>query len=199
MTAQLIQRRRSRGGQAMMELLVGIIALVVILVGIVQLGEGGFQQLNTIFAALRDASQNAISGQASGTPYMMIQDWADGRDQLAYTADDQAVYVASSSFYNLARNALSEPVDYPAYAPYQQFGQYNFASRLDPGAMTTSGWAIPGLSSRDLTTGGVYEHEQPDAQTPSVQFGDALQRLVYDSDKITVRSEVYLPPLSGSW
>ncbi|MBI5394744.1 MAG: hypothetical protein HZA91_05535 [Verrucomicrobia bacterium] len=192
----LLKSHRSRAGQAMAEMVLALVAMVVIMVGIVTLGEGGYHQIASMLAALRDASTGAILGASSGETYPLVQDWDAGADNRNYTPDDRANYTSQASLYTTSRTALSQvgngqPFDYPNYnLGIQQFDQHNLTTQIPNGAVT-GGWSTPGIDTRDLTLGGIERGSE------RVEFGNALQRLVYDADKITIRNEVYWPQLSN--
>ncbi len=192
----LLKSHRSRAGQAMAELVLALVAMVVIMVGIVTLGEGGYHQIASMFIALRDASEGAILGVSSGETYPLIQDWDAGSDDRNYTPDDRANYTGQSSLYTISRTTLSQvgngqPLDYPNYTlGVAAFDQHNLTTQIPNGAVT-GGWSTPGVDSRNLTLGSIERGSE------RVEFGNALQRLVYGADKITIRNEVYWPQLSN--
>jgi hypothetical protein len=180
----------------MAEMILALLAMVVIMVGIVTFGEGGYHQIASMLTALSDASQGAIAGTSSGETYPLIQDWDAGTDNRNYTPDDRANYTGQSSFYTTSRTALSQtgngqPLDYPNYnLGVPPFDQHNLATQIPSGAVT-GGWSTPGIDSRNMTLGGIERGSE------RVDFGDALQRLVYGADKISIRNEVYWPVLSN--
>jgi len=192
----LLKPHPAQAGQAMAEMVLALVAMVVIMVGIVTLGEGGYHQIASMLTALSDASTGAILGASSGETYPLIQDWDAGSDNRNYTPDDRAIYTGQSSFYTLSRSALSQtgngrPLDYPNYnLGNPPFDQNNLTTQIPNGAVT-GGWSTPGIDSRNISAGDIERGSE------RVDFGDALQRLVYGADKITIRNEVYWPVLSN--
>lgn len=175
----------------MAEMILALLAMVVIMVGIVTFGEGGYHQIASMLTALSDASQGAIMGASSGETYPLIQDWDAGSDNRNYTPDDRAIYTGQSSFYANSRAALSSPLDYPNYRTgIPAFDQHNLTAQI-PNGVVTGGWSTPGIDSRNMSLGGIERGSE------RVDFGDALQRLVYGADKISIRNEVYWPVLSN--
>ena len=189
-----------------MELLAGIVALIVVMVGIITFGEGGYHWLSSMVEAAANAGEQAISDQSVGTagtqPFVM--DWDKGKDDLAYTMDDKRTDGDWKAFLDIAQNSLSPSS--PQTPPRIKYMEYdnthntytynilnNFVSKLD--ATTTQGWLI-GQSLPNQHQWALGRIDRQDGRAP-IDFGDAFQSLVYGSDSIKLQSEVYLPPLSN--
>ncbi|MFA6562127.1 MAG: hypothetical protein WCV00_09505 [Verrucomicrobiia bacterium] len=206
-------KRQLQTGQAMLELLVGIIAMIVILVGIITFGEGGYHWLTSMTEAAGTAWGQAISDSSvtlaqASAPQQVLQTWVNnsgqtqrmrelGLDNMNYTFQDVAVSGDASAFYATARQTLNESVaggtyiDYLNYtAPYLQI-QPVF-SRAFNNQTTTSGWLI-GQSTHRFALGRIDRQDGNGV----VEFGSALQSLVYGRDSINLQSQVFLPPITN--
>jgi len=196
-----------------MELLVGIIAMIVLLVGIITFGEGGFHWLTSMTEAAGTAwgqaiSDNSVTMSQATAPQQVLQTWANtsgqtqrmrelGLDNLNYTFQDVAVAGDASAFYTTAQRTLNQSIaggtyiDYLNYnAPYLQ-SQPVFARAFGNQA-STSGWLI-GLSTHRFALGRIDRQDGNGV----VEFGSALQQLVYGRDSINLQSQVFLPPITN--
>lgn len=196
----------------MLELLVGIIAMVVIFVSIVTFGEGGYHWLTSMTEAAGTAwgqaiSDNSVAIAQASAPQQVLQTWINtsgqtqrmqelGLDNLNYTFQDVALAGNSSAFYTTARQTLNESIaggtyiDYLNYtAPYLQ-SQPVFSQAFN-NQTTTSGWVI-GQSTHTFALGRIDRQDGNGV----IEFGSALQRLVYGRDSINLQSTVYLPPIA---
>lgn len=194
----------------MLELLVGIIAMVVIFVAIITFGEGGYHWFTSMTEAAGVAWGQAISDNSvasAQTSAQVLQTWVNtsgqtqrmqelGLGNLNYTFQDVALAGNSSAFYTTAREVLNESIaggtyiDYLNYtAPYLQ-SQPVF-SRAFNNQTTTSGWVF-GQSTHTFALGKIDRHDGNGV----IEFGSALQRLVYGRDSIELQSTVYLPPIA---
>ncbi|MCX7824068.1 MAG: hypothetical protein N2689_00730 [Verrucomicrobiae bacterium] len=87
---QLLKPHPPQAGQAMAEMVVALVAMVVIMVGIITFGDGGYQYVRSILEMSGSASQEAIDPNSVGTP-------------------------VNFDFYSSWHHVLSNPVDYPNY------------------------------------------------------------------------------------
>ena len=212
-------KRQSQTGQAMMELLVGIIAFVVILVGIVTFGEGGYHWLTSMNEAAGMAwgqaiSPNSVTMAQSTAPQAFIQTWNNtsgsspmlqglglgylpgtSTSVLQYNFQDAQVGGSPGAFNLTAKQMLCQSIagnpsiDYSTYTEPYLRSQPVFAQALQQSG--TSGWLI-GQSTHVFKLGRIDRGYG----TP-VDFGSALQALVYGKSSINMQSQVFLPPLSG--
>lgn len=203
----------------MLELLLGIIAFVVILVGIVAFGEGGYHWLTSVTEASRDAWAMAINSQngTSGTvqqPY--IGDWNNtsgsstmlqglglgylpgtSTSVLQYNFQDTQMGGSPAAFNSTAQQVLCQSmagnryIDYGSYTEPYLPSQKQFAQALQQS--TTGGWMV-GMSP--VHTFALGQINRGNGQ-PVVDFGYALQNLVYGHSPISMQSQMVLPPLSN--
>lgn len=196
----------------MLELLVGIIAMIAILVGIITFGEGGYHWLTSMTEAAGSAWTQAISdnslalSQSSGQQ-QVIQTWVNtsgqsqrmrelGLGNINYTFQDQMVSGNPSAFYATARQTLNESVAGGTYIDYLNYGapylrsQPIFAQAFN-NQTTSSGWLI-GESTHTFALGRIDRQDGNGV----VEFGSAVQQLIYRRDSINLQSQVFLPPIS---
>ena len=83
-------RRYTRSGQAIAELAVGLIALLVVFMGMLQIQRLAHNHTQTLMAARAQAGQDALN-----SPYIQrnngpswIANWSAGADNIPYTQDD---------------------------------------------------------------------------------------------------------------
>ncbi len=202
-----------------MELMIGIIAFVVIMVGIVTFGEGGYHWLSSINEAATMAWSQSISPSSSGfgsSEQTFIRTWNNtsgssamlqglglgylpgtSTSVLQYNFQDTQMIGSSATFNSIAQQMLNLPfagnpyiayLDYPAKKPFLT-SQQVFAPALQQSG--TSGWLI-GESTHIFKLGQIDRGYG----TP-VDFGTALQSLVYGRSSIDMQSQVFLPPLTG--
>lgn len=197
----------------MLELLVGIIAMIVILVGIISFGEGGYHWLSSMTEAAGTAWPLAISDSSatqaqSSAPQQVLQTWVNtsgqtqrmrelGLDNMNYTLQDVAVAGNPSAFYATARQVLNESISGGTYVDYLGYsGSYLKSQPIFLQAFnnqtTTSGWLI-GESSHTFALGRI---DRQDGKG-TVEFGSALQSLVYGRSSINLQSRVFLPPITN--
>ncbi len=197
----------------MFELLVGIIAMIVILVGIISFGEGGYLWLSSMTEAAGTAWTQAISdGSAtlaqSSAQQQVLQTWVNtsgqtqrmrelGLGNLNYTLKDTAVITDPSAFYATARQTLNESISGGTYADYLNYSRSYLTiqpvfSQAFNNQTTSSGWLI-GESSRTFALGRIDRQDG----NGTVEFGSALQSLIYGRSSINLQSQVFLPPITN--
>lgn len=197
----------------MMELVVGIIAMIVILVGIVTFGEGGYHWLTSMTEAAGTAWEQAISDSSVtlaqvSAPQQIIQTWVNtsgqtqrmrelGMENLNYTFQDVAVTGDASTFYATARQTLNESIAGGTYIDYLNYVEPYLKSqpvfsRAFNNQAATSGWLI-GLSSHRFALGRIDRQDGNGV----VEFGSAVQDLIYGSSSINLQSQVFLPPITN--
>lgn len=200
----------------MLELLIGIIAMVAILVGIITFGEGGFHWLSSMNEAAGLAWSQAISPNSAATaqnsaPQAFIKDWDNdfyrnsrrmqelGLDGVSYTVGDTQTQGSRAAFNATAQQVLNQSIAGNPYIEYQNYtasylrSQPVFAQAL--GQTDTSGWLI-GESTPNTDRFALGRIDRGNGMV--VDFGSGLQALVYGPTTLLyLRSHVFLPPLSG--
>jgi hypothetical protein len=83
-----MQRRQSRSGQALAELIVALVVLLVLVAGIIQISLLGLMQTRSMTAARREAGAKAMLDVSSfsGPEYIVARQL--GNDQVNYSRDD---------------------------------------------------------------------------------------------------------------
>ncbi|MBM3892285.1 MAG: pilus assembly protein [Verrucomicrobia bacterium] len=105
---RFLKPRHARAGQAMAEMVLGLVAMLVVMVGIITFGDVGHQYVTSVLRMLGDASRDAVDPNSTGTP-------------------------VNFDYYMPWHNVLSSPIDYPNYMvqnPYQK--EHNFDYRISP-------------------------------------------------------------------
>jgi hypothetical protein len=165
------QRRRARAGQAIAEFVVGLIALVVLFMGMLQIQYLAHNHTKALNDARAQAGQDALQ-----TPYILrynvprwIGDWNNGRDNVIYSQDDTVV---SGNPGSVTAGIVSHahPTDLSTYAPGNELSAAANTATLIDGLMLTHG----------------RERSPPVAMFP------IIKHLVYDTDSITMQGDAWL-------
>ena len=170
----------SQSGQAMIEVLVGIVALIVLIGGLLQVASLGSGQTDTMVAARKDAGDAAMaSGEATAPDY--IKDWQTGADKKHYTADD-----------------TSTPAD-----P----NQFETAI-INHAAVDSSGWtlidSVPQNDNENMIS-TIHKDGTPQDDlgfvqgtgSTNVDLLPVIQDLVYNAKSITINSKVWMTSTKG--
>jgi hypothetical protein len=214
-------KHKRKIGQAMLELLIGILALMSIFVCIITFGEGGYHWLSSLNEASAVAWGQAVSpnsaalAQASA-PQPFINDWINtsGGSQrmqelglgylpnsstsvLQYNFQDVLVPGSPATFNATAQQVLGRPLvggtDYVDYLNYTRpYLQSQPLFSRALGQTTTSGWLL-GQSTHRFALGRIDRQDGNGV----IDFGSGLQALIYNRDSIDMQSQVFLPPLCG--
>lgn len=171
---------RRNSGQAMVELVVGIVSIVLLTALLVLLGH--LQRTDS--DSLNRASAEAIAdSMGNGIPssFTPIADWDNGPDGMPYTKDDRA---QNGGFVRL-RTSIT-----PATAPDGNWGglrradgssaRYDAIANVHDGVLVQSSFGF--VSARDSET---------------VQVPDFLQSALGLPAEITLRNEVWMPQTGG--
>ncbi len=161
-------KRTLQNGQAMAEMLMALIAIVVILVGIVQFGEIGFHHISALNDSIRLCSGAAM--------------FSDSGSEEFY----------QNAAFGTARTVLSTPMNYTVPLPYNLCNQFTSGSSKNWLHSPPLNHYVP-VGKIDRASQG-YAQAEPD----TVDFGDAFKNLIYNADKLNlVDTDVYLPVLSN--
>jgi hypothetical protein len=160
-------------GQAMIELTVGLVALLALFAGLLQLAKLSIAQTDTLFSARREAGTRAMSTVAVSSAAEYIRYWEEGDDKKRYSVDDthteadgaafSATVPARAARDNAAWNVMQRVPDNPVLtlrdspAPATQFGL---------------------LEGKDSVT---------------VPLLPVVQHLLYNADSIEIESKVWMP------
>lgn len=167
------QRSASESGQAMVELMVGLVALLALFAGLLQLGKLSTAQTDTLFNARREAGTRAMSTIAVSSAADYIRYWEEGDDERRYSVDDTFTDADGSAFTatvtsravrdNSEWNIMQRMPDNPIVA-----------LRDSPAPVTQFGL----LEGKDSTT---------------VPLLPIVQHLLYDAGSIEIESKVWMP------
>ena len=168
--------RHPTSGQAAAEFVVCLLALMLVIMGMMQVATMGRASLY-LHAALRgEAGEKAMDDGRLGTSAPYISDWAPGPDGIRYTADDEPTPgMASKITGDLAAYSFRAPGD-ATYA----------ADSLLPFSMLSLGES-PGQVLR-------FTHEEGRIY---VSLFPLIQQLVYRKEKVAIKEEVYMPSMGG--
>ncbi len=124
------RQRTSRSGQALLELTVGLVVIVVIVAGLIQIGRLSLYHLDTISEARGLAAQYAMSEtyQTVLPSARWIQEWTEGRDRRQYSADDAAMIGSSHGLRHFIL-PVARPDDLQREVPGNRFSRLQYAEQ----------------------------------------------------------------------
>jgi hypothetical protein len=164
-----------RSGQALVELAVGLLVIVLLTTGII-----GFVQLSgakgeTLAEARAEAGRKAASGglAVSQSPDF-FRDWEEGADGLRHTADDTKQRDSASRLQNLAGQSVPDESQWALL----ESRRHSSMARLGRGTFPMGALSM------------VHAEE---ART--VELSPAMRDWIVGKDSITVASDVWLPRL----
>ena len=189
--ALCIVHSNSARGQAAVEFVVALIALLLIVTGGVFLSQLQTAQRDMTTTLRGQAGDTALGGAiiSLGVPYILR--WDDGPDERPGTADDEAVYGHAIVFNNLADYAAAE-----GDADWERLRDLLDAAASDPD--TASGRAtLALLNLRDNPTpmSSLEFVRRNDSRPVTVER--FIRQLVIPSETVTVTHEVYFPSCSN--
>ncbi len=122
--------RRGRRGQALLELAIMLVAVMVIVAGLIQIGRLALVHLDTIHEARGLAAQYAMSEtyQSMLPSARWIQEWDEGRDGRRYSRDDAAVIGSSHGLRHFVL-PVARPGDLRARIPQNRISRLQYAEQ----------------------------------------------------------------------
>jgi len=169
----------ARSGQAMIEMMVGVIVILIVVVGLVQyMAVAGMHR--SIDSQIRaDTGVTAMSPLTYYDTPSYILNWTVGPDNQPYTADDQVQVGSSATLTTIANKSVltSDPGE------WNEFDSLSHASSLK----------------------AVHQDSQPTAALgfvgvclqQKVDVSSAAQELFYRSPYVTVKEIVWMPATEG--
>ncbi len=154
----------------MVELTVALIVIVVLLAGLIQIGQITNAHTQTMIDARSEAAKAAMADaydQPSGASYMYA--WTEGSDEKRYTRDDVSVYATNAVDSVQEVYGLAQPDDLATYLPT------NNLSRL-------------GMSTDNMDEFFLVRGYKSDS-CPTLPV---IRKLVYDKDSISMESYAWL-------
>ena len=151
-------------------MVVGLVAILVLFAGLLQIADLGFQHTNAMIAARTTAGQHAMGdtfiSDAPGPQF--IQDWNPGPDKKTHSADDQVIGIDPST-------AVKMIVD-PA--------------KPDDLQAAVKGNQISALNTGSLIMGFDFVHGRQ--QSPNIQLTPIIRHIVYGTDTMRVQGDAWL-------
>ena len=163
--------RKTSRGQAMVEMIIGLVAILVVFMGILQIQQLARAQTRTQIDARQEAGAAAMQetyGLTGPGPYF-IGDWQVGRDQKAYSRDDTRTMISQQMITDLI-TLHAKPNELVARLPT------NAVSALMSTTSTVSQMYL------------VHGHEQ----SAALPLLPVIRRLLYQADSIQIESDSWL-------
>lgn len=173
---QKVRHLSSSSGQAIVEMLIGIVALLVLIAGLLQVATLSSGQTATMVQARYLAGKASMEDPEASTPDY-IKNWQVGPDGKRYTADD-----------------VSTPADTAAF-------ESTIIGKASPDAF---GWTlIDSVPKNELSV--IHKSGTPQNEFGFVEGTDStnvdllpvIQSLVYRADSIKISSDVWMTCTKG--
>lgn len=173
-------------GQAIVELTVAIVGIMVVFLGVLFAFALGQMNVDSIIECRGTADTFAAHGvlNDSGRP---INHWEAGKDDHSFTNDDEAVLGASYDSQQFVGELTSDSVDLVNGFSYN-YVQHNFAADLN-------GLSSLFLGMADMTSYKVITDPYEVDELESLR--GIFSSLIYDSD-LKVENSVYMPIFSDN-
>jgi len=155
-------------GQALVEFVVALVAILVLFAGLVQIGLLTSTRTQTMIDARQEAGQNAIAPLSVSPVPDYIENWQAGSDTRQYSADD-VFTTANAADFSGQLVAYGHPEDLHSWVP---------ANAVSPLYQNPNPVSLFGLVSGDASE--------------TVQLLPAVTHLIYAADSINIYSEVWL-------
>lgn len=171
--------RARQSGQAIAELVVGLIALLVVFMGVIQIQSLARAHTRTLIGARAGAGREALQSiypVLSNSASSWTSDWQAGHDGVAYSQDDSPV-IDNAYPDKIIKNIVSpaQRTDIPIPVDIQNYA---------PGNPLSAAATRAGLYSELYVTHGV--------ESRSVGLFPLISSLVYGVDSIQVEGNAWL-------
>ncbi len=175
--------RRGCDGQAMIELMVAVLLLLLVITGILHINKMVWSSLFLHSVIRGTAGEKAMSAAALADTPEYIKDWQEGQDNIAYTADDKKQksgvgLAASISTLTSCSTAGHNDSDWSYVSPNTRLAVSMSVLRENGG--------MGGL----LT--GVHTDETLDVPVEPV-----IRDTVYGKESVKIKEEVWMPLMGG--
>lgn len=164
-------KRGTCAGQAIAEFVAGLIALLVLFMGMLQIQYLAHAHTKALNDARAQAGQDAMQ-----TPYLLrytvpqwIGDWTTGNDKVIYSQDD-ATLAGNPGIVTVGIVSHTHPTDLATYAPGNEISAASTSATLIDGLMLTHG--------RE--------------RSPPVETFPIIRHVVYGKDSITMQGDAWL-------
>ena len=111
------KNENSAGGQAIVELTVALIVIIVLLSGLVQVGKLGIKRADTMTRARAEAARLSMSEYYAPSGRGYLYTWLPGDDNKRYTQDDVPIYAAGTVDSIQAVYDMARPEELADYLP----------------------------------------------------------------------------------
>jgi hypothetical protein len=154
LSALPLARRRAQRGQAVVEILAGIVALTVLFLGLLQVATLGHANVRNLMEARGQAEDRAYQGDLLSRSSSYIGGWsASDSDGLRYTADDVSIGNSGGSLNTfsavanspMALDGLNNHGANPDFASYLSADSLGVAASLHEGSASRTVAIEPGL------------------------------------------------------
>ena len=167
----------AKAGQAVVEFVVGLVVVLVLLAGMLQLAALTKAQTDTMVEARRRAGEEAVDVNVPMDDPEFIRDWEAGADGFRHTADDA---YSSGDAIDFQAVVVEHAVDDPDDWRVLDEAQTTHVSDLHRGVNPVDFFGLLRESSSE-----------------TVELMPAVRELIYDKDSITVRSDVWMTWTKG--
>jgi len=123
-----VRRSKRNGGQAIAEVVIGLVGLSCVMLAVHQFGLLGDAGIGALMNARSEAEENA-HGNLVASFNRNLLNWQDGTDRLSYTADDVAVELMGDSL-TVYSNELAAPLSLAGLAASPALGLRDSLSPL---------------------------------------------------------------------
>lgn len=169
-----------KGGQAMIEFVIGLVGIILLTALVVFLGQIQIVDTDSLTRASGDAIGDSM-GNAIASSFTPIDDWDDGLDGRAYTKDDRA---DKGNFYGLRTHITSATAPGGDWSGTKRAdgapALYDDVVKVDTGTLAQSTFGF--VSSGD---------------SESISVPPVLQDILGLPAEITIRNEVWMPKTGG--
>ncbi len=173
-------KNRTRSGQAIVEFIVGMVAVLTLLAALFQVASLAKTHTDVMIEARRQAAELALTDLSSGLDTLSnpnwLRDWEVGPDERPHSADDLPVAGDPTDFRGLIVERAAEGEAWQIMHEIPGNRLVQLRSAIDPGNLF----------------GLVRGHN---AQT--VPLLPAARNLFYDAETVQIQSEVWIPWLKG--
>lgn len=165
-----------KSGQAIIEFAVGLVAVLVLIAGLLQIASLSAARTEAMVEARRNADSMAMLGIDVYEPSPFISSWQAGPDRKEYTRDDEFTVGDVPGFQStIVLRAVSDPSEWDIMAAFPR----NDVSALRGAGVSPIFGLVKGESS----------------QTFDVL--PAFRKLIYDARTITIRARVWMTRTRG--
>ena len=175
-----IINQRGESGQAMIEFCIGLIALLLLMVGIYHLGRMAQISLALHGEIRGEAGLTAMQSSLGVTPEA-ISDWKPGPDNIRFTADDQP-----------QKNSMGAVSVLDAVLRHSVRGGDDWLAVSDKSRLTTSMVRLRSVTGMSTFLGCVHEEG-----TVRMIVDPFIRELVYSAPEVKIKEEVWMPQMGG--